>query len=56
MKTEKRKKKKNEKKKTNRKLQARNCVPITLCIFQPSSYQIQSPLVATTYEKKTNVQ
>ena len=43
-------------KKTNRKLQAWNCVPIPVCILQPSSCQIQSPLFITADENKTNVQ
>jgi hypothetical protein len=36
------------------KLQAWNWVPIPICIFQPSSFQLQSPLVPIADEKKTN--
>jgi hypothetical protein len=58
MKTKKRGKKNKIRKKKKEskvgKLQAQNWVPIPVCIFQPSSYQLQSPLVPIAYEKKTN--
>jgi hypothetical protein len=36
------------------KLQVRNWVPIPVCIFQPSFFQLQSPLVPIADDKKTN--